>query len=300
LLLTDRVGWHRLTTSSDDESQFGSAVLERLAAHWDAGSLAGATLLGGGYHNVLLRAGAVVIRIERRPSESVAWEHELLRWLAAEIPEVVAPIPAADGSTFLIHADLVVSLIPFVHGSHQRIADGAELLARVHLRGQAWPNARPRLGRPAYADLDWFENDWWKWSLVPKPAELVRAFGRTREWIESRPRLALTPIHGDIAPQNLLVRERRIRGIIDWEYARLDWPALELANAAWTLAPDDISGFIETYRSAGGPGEPDVLDEGIRVRLLANTLYSLTAAAEGRAWSRTWVDHLLAALRELP
>jgi Ser/Thr protein kinase RdoA (MazF antagonist) len=252
--------------------------------------------LGGGYHNVLLRSGDLVIRIEDRAPESVAWEHDLLAFLGAELEEVLQPLRAVDGSTFVVHDGRVVSLLPFVAGT--RGAEGAAaLLARIHVRGLKWRRG-PRPDRPAYCDMDLERNDWWDWSLVPKPPELVRAFGRMRAFLRDAPPLATTTVHGDIAPQNILSRGGRIVALIDWEYARVEWAALELANAAWSLREHDVQSFVDEYRAAGGPGEPDVLDEGINVRLVANALYSLTCAAAGRAWSPEWVDHLLATLRE--
>ena len=52
-------------------------------------------------------------------------------------------------------------------------------------------------------------------------------------------------------------------------------------------------------REYGGPGEPEVLREGILIRVLANALYSLTAQAQGRACNAQLVGYLLATLREL-
>lgn len=256
--------------------------------------------LGGGYHNALLRTDDWVVRIEERPPESVAWEHALVGFLAVEIPEVLAPLAARDGSTFLVHQRRVVSLLPFVEGDYGAGPDAAALLARIHLRGLEWPAVGQRPGRPSYRELDWRRNDWWDWSLVPKPPELVRAFQHARRWVAEAPPLVTGPVHGDVAAQNVLSRGGRVVAVLDWEYARLDWPALELANAAWTLAHRDQQRFVRDYRAAGGPGEPEAFEEGVRIRILANVLYSLTAKQQGRAWNPQFVDYLLAALRELP
>jgi Ser/Thr protein kinase RdoA (MazF antagonist) len=253
--------------------------------------LTGLAPLTGGYHNTLLRAGELVLRIEEREPESVQWEHELLAWLRPEVPEVPLPLTARDGSTYLVVDGRVVSVLPYVEGDSGAGIAAAELFARVHVRGSAWPGARPRPGRPAYADLDWERNDWWDWSQVAKPPELVRAFEHARAWVASAPELVVTPIHGDPAQQNFVSRDGRIAALLDWEYARLDWPALELAAAA-----DEDPAFVAAYIAAGGPAEPEVLEEGTRIMLLANALYSLTRGGE----NRDWVDYLLARLRELP
>jgi Ser/Thr protein kinase RdoA (MazF antagonist) len=268
-----------------------------IAAAWDLPPGTVAEPLGGGYHNTLLRADDVVVRIEQRPAESVAWEHELLGWLAPALPEVVLPLRSRDGTTYRVVGDTTVSLLPYVEGTHDAASNLPDVLARLHRRGADWPDARPRPGRPAYADLDWERNDWWDWTAIAeKPPEVVRAFEHARAWVSSAPPLVVTPVHGDIAPQNVITRDGCVVALLDWEYARLDWPALELANAAWTYSEDDPQRFVAAYVAAGGPGEPEALQEGIRVRLLANALYSLTHSS----WNRDWIAYLLARLRELP
>jgi Ser/Thr protein kinase RdoA (MazF antagonist) len=271
------------------------ALPDGIARHWGLAELRDPVPLEGGYHNLLLRCDDLVLRIEKRHPESVAWEHELLAWLSAEIGEIVTPVPADDGSTFLAFDDRVATVLPFVDGAPRAGIAVAELLARIHTRGAAWPHARARPGRPAYSELDWERNDWWDWSVVPKPPELVRGFERARAWIESGPELAVTPIHGDPAQQNVLWRDGRIVAVLDWEWARMDWPALELANAAWTFAEDDVDTFVAAYCAAGGPGEPEALDEGMRIFVLANALYTLTRDPSGNG---DWITFLLDRLRQ--
>jgi Ser/Thr protein kinase RdoA (MazF antagonist) len=247
--------------------------------------------LGGGYHNTLLRVGELVVRIEDREPASVAWEHELLAWLAPAVPEIVEPLG------YRVLGSQTVSLWPYVEGTHAGGLELAGVLARVHRRGAEWPDARPRPGRPAYADLDWDRNDWWDWTAIAeKPPELLRAFEQARAWVASAPPLVVTPIHGDVAKQNVLTRDGRVVALLDWEYARLDWPALELANAASTYSEDDPQRFVAAYAAAGGPAEPEAFADGVRIRLVANALYSLTHSP----WNRDWIDDLLARIRELP
>ena len=82
--------------------------------------------------------------------------------------------------------------------------------------------------------------------------------------------------------------------MIDWEEARLDWAAAELANAAWEVG--DRAGFVAAYVEAGGPAETDHLDELLLLRNVADVLYSLTSKARGEAYDQGYVDHLLRAL----
>lgn len=139
--------------------------LDRVAEHWRIDRSRDATPLDGGYHNRLFRLGDFVVRVEKRAASSVKWEHELVAWLGEAISEVVVPVSASDGSTFLTDGDQIVSLLPYVEGRHEPV-EAAELLASLHLRGQEWPRIRPRPGRPSYAELDWERNDWWDWAVV--------------------------------------------------------------------------------------------------------------------------------------
>src|SRR5690348_826196 len=101
--------------------------------------------LPGGASGSLLRGGDFAVRVERVSPESVAWEHDLVRFLADEIDEVLAPLPALDGSTFFVDDGRLVSVFPFVEGDEVRDQEAAfrqelpVLLARLHRRALAWP-----------------------------------------------------------------------------------------------------------------------------------------------------------------
>lgn len=66
----------------------------------------------------VFRAGEFVVRVEPADPESVRWEHALLRFLANEVEQVVAPLEALDGSTFYVDGSRVVSVFPFVEGEN--------------------------------------------------------------------------------------------------------------------------------------------------------------------------------------
>jgi Ser/Thr protein kinase RdoA (MazF antagonist) len=224
--------------------------------------------LAGGHKNTLLRCGDVVLRVEHRDPESVAWEHELTAFLSHDVPEVVTPLVALDGSAFEERDGTVVSVLPFVEGTPldrddetQRLAAG--LLARLHWV-RIW--RRPRPDRPAFADPDFETNDWWDVQIVEMPP------------------------------------------MLDWEDTRVDWPAWELANATWELwkdeahdrlDPDRSARFLEAYAEADGPGELGPFDDLLRLRLAADALYSLTNAARDEPSDLQYVEHLLRALERL-
>jgi Ser/Thr protein kinase RdoA (MazF antagonist) len=172
--------------------------------------------------------------------------------------------------------------------------------------GRVW--RRPRPDRPAFADLDLETNAWWDLRIVEMPAVLEQAYERSRAWLAAAPWLARGAVHGDLYRANLRVHDGRINGILDWEDARVDWPAWELANTTWEVCKDEArhrldpersARFLEAYAEADGPGELASFDDLLRLRLVADTLLSLTNAARDEPWDRQYVDHLLRALEQL-
>jgi Ser/Thr protein kinase RdoA (MazF antagonist) len=270
--------------------------------------------LRGGASGSSFRAGDVVVRVQEADPESVRWEHAFVRFLAEEIPEVVEPLAAADGSTFFADDGKFVSVFPFVEGGEVRDREGSfrhelpVLLARLHRRALAWPVAEPRVGVPALRDRDWDRNDWWDWSIVERTPSLTRAFEELRRWVADADGLCVCAIHGDFHSGNLLARDGRIVAVVDWQFARRDWPAFELASLAWDLAWDEQTGAVDAaardsavraYVDAGGPGEPEVLLPMARLEALVTVLFSLTRAAHGLSWNPDFTRRLLAMLDDL-
>jgi Ser/Thr protein kinase RdoA (MazF antagonist) len=249
--------------------------------------------LAGGWKNELTRYGDVVLRLERTPVESVAWEHRLLRFLAERVPEVVVPVAGPDrwedGRT--------ASLLPYVAGRRLDVSSLAErralgsLLADIHVAGLGW-NGGPRPERPAFMDLDLVVNDWWDWRIVEKPHALAAAYDEMVEFLFDPPPLVVGAVHGDVDAANVLVGNGVIVGVLDWEYARVDWPAWELANAAWKLGADAVDAYVE----AGGPAETGLLPVLTRFRHVNDVLYSLTSKARGEPYNEEHVARLLEAL----
>jgi Ser/Thr protein kinase RdoA (MazF antagonist) len=272
--------------------------LEAAAEHWGFALREAPISLDGAFHNRLIRCGKLVVRFEQRTVESVEWEHDLLRWLGQAVPEVVVPRTAADGSSFLVVGEEIATVLPYLEGGRGEAPDAPDLLARLHQRGAAWSRRDPRPGRPSWRDLDWERNDWWDWELVAKPPGLAPAYEDLRNWVGSSPSLLMLPIHGDFGVENLIVRDGRIAGVIDWEYARPDWAALELGAAAMRLSLSAPEQFIAAYQEAGGPAEAVATRQGMRLWLLSNTLYSLTRAARDEPYSQEWVEFTLTMLRE--
>jgi Ser/Thr protein kinase RdoA (MazF antagonist) len=280
-----------------------------IAAHW--GIELGASLEPLAPSRALVvRSGAYVIRDAKTTLESVLWEHEFLGFLAPRVAEVVAPLTAVDGSTFLAVGDHVISVTPHIAAE---LADRSapvvryevpRLLARLHRAAAEWPRARPRPGRPSWRDLDWIANDIWDWTALDRTALLERAYEACQEWLASAPPLTESAVHGDFHTDNLLASKRGIEALIDWEFARIDWPASDLAEAVMVLSLQRDGTIdqriadetVAAYVDAGGRDELHALEPLLRQALLAVALHARTRKATGQSWSPEFQGMLETAL----
>ena len=147
----------------------------------------------------------------------------------------------------------------------------------------------------------------WDWTIIERSPVVERAYAASREWLTSPPPLAVSAIHGDFHPSNLLASERGIEGLIDWEFASLDWPAADLAAAVAVLAlqkdgtidRDVADRVVAAYVDAGGTDESYALEPLIRQFLLAVCLYVLTRAATGASWDPDFLAMIERALERL-
>jgi Ser/Thr protein kinase RdoA (MazF antagonist) len=146
-----------------------------------------------GHRHRMFRHADIVVRYELAEPESVRWEQALVRFLAARVPEVTAPIASAQG----------ISIWPYIPGSAARrnhephAVAAAALLRRLHDVGRDWAGGQ----RPGARTM---------------PGAGARG-----------------PIHGDFHEANLLVRRGQIVAVVDWEESCVDLLDYELANAVW-------------------------------------------------------------------
>jgi Ser/Thr protein kinase RdoA (MazF antagonist) len=199
--------------------------------------------------------GQFVLRCYRRDREpaAVAYEFAVIAYLAAEgwpVAEPVGPVSVWNGRTF--------ALFPRLPGRRSRspeLAAGADrrgaLLGRLHRdlnllaigqragwcrldefiaaeAGQLIGNARARLhDQPELREV------------------FVRHTVATHDTLTTCPSdLPRSVIHGDFAPWNLLWRDGRLTGLIDFDDVRLDLRATDLAIARRR----DREGVVEGYR----------------------------------------------------
>jgi homoserine kinase type II len=188
-------------------------------------------------------AGAHVFRVYAgKPLQGIRFEHELLRRLVeAELPfRVPQPLPTKRGDTIALDVDTArhCALFPRIPGETLEdgdtvaVARAAEAFARLD-RALA-DIERTDLAAPMFTgDLRAMH------PAVTDLAELDEVIGRPgRQMVEraaesAGPIYASLPtqlIHGDFSFGNVLVRSRRVRGIVDFEYSGRDVRAMELAS----------------------------------------------------------------------
>jgi Ser/Thr protein kinase RdoA (MazF antagonist) len=182
----------------------------------------------GGHRNPVYRGRYqgrdVVVRRSGRPDDSLAWELDLLDHLATNGLRVPRTVPAADGRRH-VGPVLVQEFLP--GGPPRTEADWRNVLAvlaDLHELGQGWPqrpgfaSARSLLTEPTGGDVD----------LDAMPADAaaeVRA-----AWLPVLDSVPETVIHGDAGGGNILVDDDGTVGLIDWDEARVDVPAFDLAR----------------------------------------------------------------------
>jgi Ser/Thr protein kinase RdoA (MazF antagonist) len=191
--------------------------------------------------------GAFVLRIYRNAAEpeAVRPEHELLGRLALidlpfEIPRLVAGregdtivvLETPDGPALAALFHRIAGAPPPIDPPHARAAAAA--LARLDIAlaaidqsiGRAWVsprNVHPLVDDPAAAldDLD-----------LGQDADAIRASLEQVDF-EEHPLVASLPrqiIHGDFGLSNTLVRNGRVVGVVDFEFAGPDVRAMDLAT----------------------------------------------------------------------
>jgi Ser/Thr protein kinase RdoA (MazF antagonist) len=227
--------------------------------------------LEGGYEQAVFCAGATVVRVcgPHRGREQLARAYASAEALAQREPElVVAPVRLSDGSLLAVREGMLASLWPRVAGdpcdrSRPEVRDhAARAVARLHRAAEGLRGPPARSDERVLAELtdELRDRDLEAWRAQSPACHLL--------------------IHGDIYPGNLLwVSAAGRLAIIDWDEARSDDPARELAWAAWefcrTTDGADLDrrradAFLASYaEQAGGlpAGLPDDLLRWIRWHL---------------------------------
>lgn len=272
--------------------------------------------LSGGYEcrvwHVVSTRGPLVVRLSPswRAMDELAWVHALVGFTATAVPEVVAPLVAADGSTLFRHRRQPAALFPFIPGHPLKrtlagIQRAARLLARLHGTMLAWPDRRPRPPTGARAPTS-------RPSSADSPALIDPALDAWRATLPAQPHALTTgPIHGDYYRGNLRCTAGRISGVIDWDDSAIDYLIQEVAWAAWeftkvragdALHMERAQAFLAAYRAAEGPCQPHDYAHVIpfiRWRLREEVRRNRAAAERGEPWDRAYMEQEVRAFHRL-
>lgn len=205
---------------------------------------------------------------------SIAYEHRLLHYLHAHLPQVPAPVLARDSSSYFVDQGRIVSLFPLMPGE---MADGdqahltaADFLARFHQVGASYPDRSPRPGVPAWREWDWCAAEWplieaaltstpattslaaqrfwqgtgeWATQIIARREQITHERAYFQQWLadlaRTNPPLTSGPLHDDYHGNNLLLADGQVTALLDWDGCHPDWLAFDLANGLWEFCSDD-------------------------------------------------------------
>ncbi len=183
-------------------------------------------LLAGGHRNLVLAATLgglhVAVRRSRRTGPALAWEFDLVDVLARAGFIVPRPIPAADGG---LHHEGVCVITWLDGDSPETEMDWrrvAATLRRLHAMTAGWTQrpgfagTRELLERDSGGDVD----------LSAMPPEAVAICRNAWRAIAAEPE---SVVHGDPGAGNIRLTAAGV-GLIDWDEARVDASALDLAE----------------------------------------------------------------------
>ena len=250
--------------------------------------------------NHVFRAGDVVVRVAP-PSTDVSSQVRLARWLASEGFSVAAPLGDAEQV-----GGANVSLWQWVQADEGRPIDFrqlGEVIARLHQVEPA--RLEGVVALPFCGDAAWLAVE--QNLLRAEAANLVsgdglaalrRACVGLRGWPDRARRDGLVVCHGDIHPQNVLMRGK--------DAVIIDWDSICLGPRAWDHAPlltwsNRWGGAPEAYPAFARGYGADLRDAPLAqqlasVRLLAPTINAIikgasdpSYAAEARTRMRYWL-----------
>ncbi len=173
------------------------------------------------------------------------------------VPRVLAMSdePAVDGRPFVlveridgVRIEQVVGTVP----DEQLARSAVDVLKRLH----ALPLERTGIGGEDPMPLAG-ELKRWAWLMERAPQELTAHAPRLGELLARRQPPAQRPtlVHGDYHYGNMLFRDGRVAGVLDWEIAQLGQPLLDLACLSV------VARAGRTGAGVPGGGAVDVPDE---------------------------------------
>ncbi len=231
--------------------------------------------------------GRYFLRVnEGKSLEDVAWEAQLLEWLAYHGFPTLAPIVAEIGDRYLSFGDKYLTLFPWCSGSHlaardvtvAQAASLGQVLALLHGLGQLAP---PTWRRRSIYDQSHLRVrfDRIVAAAVPALASAVRTLQHAMDEAERaqaiRGSATTTLVHGDLFRDNVLWDQDRLVAVLDFEQASGGTVAYDLAvclnDWCWDGAPrpDLVAAMLEGYQRERALTDADRLALPVEVKAAA-------------------------------
>jgi Ser/Thr protein kinase RdoA (MazF antagonist) len=232
--------------------------------------------LSGGYSNeswhVRGPAADVVVRRYGRlhvGRAALVFEHAVAEHLAARIAEVAAPLHDPAGQTLLLDDGAYVAALPWIDGvtglrDAETAAGAARALARFHVGGREMHVAGGMRSTRFLGIVPWLVARFKRFAAAGSPVaralpwdDLIVALAASIARVAPRAaRLPNAIVHGDPNPGNVVVRDRAVRALIDFDFvhdseriydvgAFVDEFARHDDDAALSL--DRIGGLVTAY-----------------------------------------------------
>ncbi|HKX77008.1 MAG TPA: homoserine kinase [Novosphingobium sp.] len=285
-------------------TQLGAETLGQIIAEFDVGTLVSAKGIAEGVSNsnwlVETRkpggepARFILTMYEgRTETDDLPFFLGLLDHLAARGCPVPRTIHDRAGGAFRFHESKALALIEFLPGvsvSEPTPAQAHEVgaaLAQMHLAATDFAGARANgMGRAAWRSLlDDCGADGLA-SIAPDLGDLVESELDALDtlWPATLPR---SVIHADLFPDNVLMLDGKVTGLIDFYFACTDITAYDIAvtHAAWCFSGDGhsfdhalSSALLQGYRAVRPLGDEErtalpILARGASMRFLATRAY---------------------------
>lgn len=205
--------------------------------------------------------------------DSLVYEHQLLDYLQAQLPQIPAPLLAQDGSSYFVEAGRIVSLFPLMPGNMADRDEGrlpaARFLATFHRIGLAYPNQSARPGIQPWAKWDWCAAEWtqieealasrspttslvgqrlwqatgvWATQILERRAQIGQVRAHVQQWLAELAHTGRDLTHGllhdDFHKKNVLMADGKVTALLDWDSCHPDWLVMDVANATWEFCLD--------------------------------------------------------------
>lgn len=219
--------------------------------------------LEGGEKNMVYRIdhSPCVLRVYQKSADrsGIHFEHMLLLSLKEQLPYISQPYVTKSGTFLEIdgHPAAVMRYIDGVTPVKEELDEAfchqaGTCLGEIHRQTSAAAAALPAISsRKSLLEMDFFDNDMYSWDTATawlaktKYRPRLPYFKDTLRFCESyfhtKKFSPALPIHGDYYEGNLLCRDGKIVGVIDFDDTKPEFPEYEIARSLWEFTRDDAN-----------------------------------------------------------